>query len=169
MAFMPLKSATRGTQDGADWRKWRTSDPISTSQTWDQSAPMTTDDGVDLVVYAPLSERALTVQVKTNLRPKPAGGKGKLALDWWLPLDSPAQLVGIVNLERDQAWLFTRQEFFAQAQQRPQGRAHFYFYVDPDYAPADGSHERKFEPFSIKHQVPELFGITPSSPLGRQS
>ena len=130
---------------------------------------MTTDAGVDLVVYAPHSKRALTVQVKTNLRPKPAGGKGKLALDWWLPLDSPAELVGIVNLESDQAWLLTRQEFFDQAQQRPPGRVHFYFYVDPDYAPADGSHERKFEPFSIERRVTELFGNTPSSPLGSQS
>jgi hypothetical protein len=168
MAFMPLKSATtlRTAQIGASGVLLIQYRLLKHGI---ESAPMTTDAGVDLVVYAPLSERALTVQVKTNLRPKPAGGKGKLALDWWLPLDSPAQLVGIVNLERDQAWLFTRQEFFAQAQQRPQGRAHFYFYVDPDYAPADGSHERKFEPFSIERRVPELFGITPSSPLGRQS
>ena len=36
---------------------------------------MTTDAGIDLVVYAPNAERALTVQVKTCLKPKPAGGK----------------------------------------------------------------------------------------------
>jgi hypothetical protein len=40
------------------------------------SARLTTDAGIDLVVYAPGSAEATTVQVKTNLAPKPAGGKG---------------------------------------------------------------------------------------------
>ena len=40
---------------------------------------MTTDNGIDLVVYAPKPASALTVQVKACLKPKPAGGKGKLA------------------------------------------------------------------------------------------
>jgi hypothetical protein len=41
-----------------------------------ESAPMTTDAGIDLVVYSPKLKKAVTVQVKTCLRPKPAGGKG---------------------------------------------------------------------------------------------
>ncbi|MDP1748506.1 MAG: hypothetical protein Q8L22_03535, partial [Reyranella sp.] len=48
-----------------------------------ESAAMTTDDGIDLVAYAPGSGPQ-TVQVKSCLRAKPAGGKGRLALDWWL-------------------------------------------------------------------------------------
>lgn len=40
------------------------------------SAAMTTDDGIDLVAYSPRLHQALTIQVKTNLRPKPGGGKG---------------------------------------------------------------------------------------------
>ena len=66
------------------------------------SAPMTTDSGIDLVIYAPTPAAALTVQVKTCLRPKPAGGKGKLALDWFLPINCPAQLICLTNLESDQ-------------------------------------------------------------------
>ena len=93
---------------------------------------MTTDAGIDLVVYSPNSKKALTVQVKTCLRPKPAGGKGKPSLDWWLPDNSPAELVGLVNLEDDRAWLFTLKEFIDCAQQRPEGRAHLYFYVGSD-------------------------------------
>ena len=41
------------------------------------SAPMTTDAGIDLVAYAPGHQHAWTIQVKTNLRPKPSGGKGQ--------------------------------------------------------------------------------------------
>ena len=95
------------------------------------SAPMTTDDGIDLVVYAPqLKEKAVTVQVKTCLRPKPAGGRGKLGLDWWLRSDSPAEVVGLVNLDADSAWLFRHDEFVEKAQQKPEGRLHLYFYTD---------------------------------------
>jgi hypothetical protein len=39
-----------------------------------ESAPMTTDAGIDLVVYSPKLEKAVTVQVKTCLQPKAAGG-----------------------------------------------------------------------------------------------
>lgn len=59
-----------------------------------ESAPMTTDDGIDLVAYSPWLREALTVQVKTVLKRKPSGGRGRPTLDWWLRSDSPAQLVG---------------------------------------------------------------------------
>lgn len=55
-----------------------------------ESAPMSTDSGIDLVVYSPVSKQPNTVQVKTNLKPKPGGCKGKAGLDWWMPEDSPA-------------------------------------------------------------------------------
>ncbi len=47
-----------------------------------ESAPMTTDAGIDLVAYSAKSERAMTIQVKTCLKSKPSGGKGRPALDW---------------------------------------------------------------------------------------
>ena len=50
-----------------------------------ESAPMSTDTGIDLVAYSPATLQPVTIQVKTNLKPKPGGGKGKLALDWWVP------------------------------------------------------------------------------------
>ena len=43
-----------------------------------ESASMTTDAGIDLVAYAPRSREAVTIQVKANLQPKPAGGRGKM-------------------------------------------------------------------------------------------
>jgi len=57
-----------------------------------ESAPMSTDAGIDLVAYSPITKLPSTIQVKSNLKPKPGGGKGKVALDWWLSDDSPAAL-----------------------------------------------------------------------------
>ena len=54
------------------------------------SARLTTDAGIDLVVYAPVSAEATTVQVKSNLAPKPAGGKGQLSRSWDFPHACPA-------------------------------------------------------------------------------
>jgi hypothetical protein len=125
-----------------------------------ESAPMTTDAGIDLVVYAPRLEKAVTVQVKTCLKPKPAGGRGKLTLDWWLPESSPAEIVGLVNLADNRAWLFRHGEFVAKAQQKPEGRMHLYFYVDPNFPARDGCHENDFSPFLIEHRVVDMFGIS---------
>jgi hypothetical protein len=101
--------------------------------------------------------------VKTCLQPKPAGGTGKLQLDWRLPPGSPAELVGIVDLEHDRAWLFRKQEFESKAQQQTDDRLHLYFYVDPNYQARDGCHERDFEPFKVEHRMFDLFGIPESS------
>ncbi len=59
-----------------------------------ESAPMTTDDGIDLVVYSPWLKQALTVQVKTVRKRKPAGGRGKPTLDWRLR-SAPAPLADL--------------------------------------------------------------------------
>ncbi len=123
---------------------------------------MTTDSGVDLVVYAPSKDGAMTVQVKANQRSKPAGGKGELALDWWLDESSPAQLVALVDLQEDRVWLFRHRELADHyAQQHANGRMHFYFYVDPVYEPKkQRTHVREFADFEIDKRIEELFGTT---------
>jgi hypothetical protein len=127
-----------------------------------ESAPMTTDSGVDLVVYAPWRKLAVTIQVKSNLRPKPAGGKGRMALDWWLSEESPAELVALVDLDRQQIWLFRHKAFAEKAQQRSAGRLHFGFYVEPGISTGErGAHEQDVKPFLIENRISELFGSPP--------
>jgi hypothetical protein len=124
------------------------------------SAPMTTDDGIDLVAYAPGEQKAITIQVKTCLQPKPGGGKGRLALDWWLRSESPAQLVGLADLSSNSAWLFEHSDFAEAAQQKPEGRLHFYIYTDKDYRPKrDRCHVRDFDAHRVEAIAPILFGI----------
>ena len=78
---------------------------------------MTTDAGVDLVVYAPGDRSASTVQVKTNTGAKPAGGRGPLSRRWYFPDQCPAQLLAFIALDTDTAWLFTLKEAQELAQQ----------------------------------------------------
>ena len=127
-----------------------------------ESAPMSTDTGVDLVAYSPNLEKALTIQVKTNLRPKPGGGKGKFALDWWVDESVPADIVALVDLGAEAVWLFQRHECFELAQQKSSGRAHLYMYTDPSVRPKKTdrlSHMHEFERFKIANRVHETFAI----------
>jgi hypothetical protein len=73
--------------------------------------------------------------------------------------NSPAELISLVNLGHDRAWLFRKQEFESKAQQRTEDRLHLYFFVDLNYQARAGCHQRDFEPFTIEHRMSDLFGI----------
>lgn len=125
-----------------------------------ESAPMTTDTGIDLVAFSPRTQTAVTIQVKTNLKPKPGGGKGKLALDWWIPDDSSAQLFALTDLSTARVWLFRFAEVQEVAQQHPRGRYHLYMTIDPTLKP--NKQDRRafdydFERFRLEKRFHELF------------
>ena len=95
------------------------------------SARLTTDAGIDLVAFAVSRRTSIGIQVKTNLRPKPSGGKGPPHLDWWIPEESTADYFALVDLSRERIWLFTPQEISRLSQQHPKGRFHIFMAIDP--------------------------------------
>lgn len=100
------------------------------------SARLTTDSGIDLVMYVPGHQTAATVQVKAKLKPVPAGGKGKLLLSWPFPDDSKAQWLGCVDLSTDSVWMFPIETARELAQQKHAGGTRMlYFYTDETVAP----------------------------------
>jgi len=121
-----------------------------------ESAPLTTDTGIDLVAYSPRRSDAVTIQVKANLRPKPGGGRGKPALDWWVPDDSPAEILAFVDLSTNRVWLVTREEIGELAQQHASGRYHFVMATDPSAAERrDGKavHDYAFQRYLLENRV----------------
>lgn len=127
-----------------------------------ESAPMSTDSGIDLVVYASKMSGPMTIQVKANLKPKPSGGKGKSALDWWIPDQSPAQLVALVDLATQRVWLFEAHEIRFLAQQHSKGKHHIYMYTDPTTRPKRVdrlSHDYEFTKYLLDKCVHNIFGI----------
>lgn len=93
---------------------------------------MTTDTGIDLVAYSPDKKASFTIQVKANLAPKPGGGKGSAAIDWWVGEDCPAEWIAFADISTRQIWMLTREELDSAAQQRSNGKLHLYMYTDPD-------------------------------------
>lgn len=125
-----------------------------------ESAPMTTDAGIDLVAFSDRRREALTIQVKANERPKPSGGKGSLALDWWVPVGSPADVVAFVDLSSLRVWLMTMQELAKYAQQQSGGRYHFFMIVDPNYRPTKKdrlARVEEFESFLLERKAASIF------------
>ncbi len=96
------------------------------------SSLMTTDNGIDLVAFPPSRNTPMTIQVKTNLKPKPGGGKGKLALEWRMKRHPEVDFFALVNMEADEVWLFSYDEMVEYSQQKPnENLMQFYMYDDP--------------------------------------
>ena len=123
------------------------------------SAPMTTDAGVDLVAYSGVKGRSITLQVKTNMAPKPGGGRGALAVDWWVSEDCPAELYAFADLSSRRIWILTKQELASAAQQRSSGRLHLYMYTDPESGSIAYSRhgDDRFCEFLFENRVFSLF------------
>jgi hypothetical protein len=123
------------------------------------SARLTTDAGIDLVVYAPVSAEATTVQVKTNLAASPAGGTGQLSRGWNFAHACPAQLLALVALDSDRVWLFSMAEARDFAQQHsPKGIRKLYWFLEPPTGGAAGArHEGQMTEFLIENRAPQFF------------
>jgi hypothetical protein len=125
-----------------------------------ESAHLTTDSGIDLVAYSPNRKAAFTIQIKTNFQPKPGGGKGKAALDWWVPQGSPAELYAFVDASENRVWLFDRSELEQYAQQQSNGRFHLYMYTDLSVnrrKTSGASLVNEFEEFTLENRIRSLF------------
>lgn len=127
-----------------------------------ESAHLTTDSGIDLVAYSANSNTAITIQVKANLKPKPSGGKGKLALDWWITEESPADFLAIADLATNRVWILTLQEVAELAQQKSNGRYHVCMSTDPTSKPRKTgrlSFDFDYQKYLLQNRVHCLFNL----------
>ncbi|MDA8259333.1 MAG: hypothetical protein M0Z99_27465 [Betaproteobacteria bacterium] len=124
-----------------------------------ESAHLTTDAGIDLVAYSSQTCGAKTIQVKANFRPKPSGGRGRAALDWWVPVASPAELFALVDISTKSVWLFTKAELATHAQQESKGRFHLYMHTDENVKTRTNLSAlvSNFSSFLLEHRISQLF------------
>ena len=119
------------------------------------SARMTTDAGIDLVVYAPGNRSASTVQIKTNMSAKPEGGHGPLSRGWYFPDQCPAKLLAFVALDTDTARLFTLNEAQEHSER---GIRQLYWRLKPAPAgPESPRHEAQMVDYLLATKAAQLF------------
>ncbi len=123
------------------------------------SARLTTDAGLDMVVYVPARSMALTVQVKTKQKPTPGGGRGKLAIEWTFNPECGADLMAFVDLSSDSVWLFRMVEAEELAQQKLPSRHKLYWYTDMSVRRRAGVPlvQTEMEQFRLENRISELF------------
>ncbi len=101
-------------------------------------------EGVDLLVRLTKPRRQFSIFVVTNLQPKRAGGKGKEALDWWIPDSVNSDIIACVDLSELRIWLFEREELPKLAQQKTASKYHLYMYTEKEVA-LRGKQSMKFD------------------------
>ena len=72
-----------------------------------ESAPMTTDFGIDLIAFNTAKQQTVTIQVKTSTYHDP----NDKWLRWEILYDCPADYVALVDLDRNKFWLIKLDEF----------------------------------------------------------
>jgi hypothetical protein len=113
-------------------------------------------EGIDLVVNLRRPRREFSVFVVSNLQPKRAGGKGKEALDWWIPLSVDTDIVACVDLSQLRIWLFEHEELPRYAQQKTSTKYHLYMYTDKAVALRGAKNMKfdfEFETFRLENRV----------------
>ena len=113
------------------------------------SAPMTTDRGVDLVAIQSGTGRTASIQVKTA-RHRDGGSY----IVWAMPDECKAEYVAAVDLMRDLCWLFTKVEF-----ERLAGSHRWLWWYIPGHRPkrARSMPEEDFASFEIDAAISRLF------------
>jgi hypothetical protein len=113
-------------------------------------------EGIDLVVSLKKPRREFSIFVVSNLQPKRAGGKGKEALDWWIPVPIAADVIACVDLSELRVWLFERDELPRYAQQKTASKYHLYMYTDKAVAlrgKKSMKFDYEFEGFKLENRV----------------
>ena len=125
-----------------------------------ESAILSTDYGIDLVAFSKRLQCAKTIQVKANLKAKPAGGKGKLYLGWWANDNSAADVFAFVDLDFLRVWLIETRKLASIAQQHSNGRFQFFMSIDPKTKPRrDGKpiHDYQFSEHLFENSAHRIF------------
>jgi hypothetical protein len=113
-------------------------------------------EGIDLVVSLKKPRRMFSIFVVSNLQPKRAGGKGKEALDWWIPVSTAADVIACVDLSELRVWLFDRNELPRYAQQKTASKYHLYMYTDKAVAlrgKKSMKFDYEFEGFKLENRI----------------
>lgn len=125
------------------------------------SARLTTDSGIDLVMYVPGSREAHTIQVKATSTHYPYGA-GTPAQLWWLfPVTSKAGWLAMVDLPRDSAWLFRTQDAVNLASCDRQGNATMTWYLQDNPRRRTSGFEPEFDEYRLRTVIATLLGGQP--------
>ena len=120
-----------------------------------ESAPMTTDYGVDLVAFHAAKRKTVTIQVKTSTHRGTVEDKWVI---WEIPEDCPADFVAAVDLERDKLWLFPTDKFKAEAAHSAKTKLRLWWNLPGFEAKRSKRREEMFRNYEMEAGIAREFG-----------
>ena len=121
-----------------------------------ESAPLTTDSGVDLVAYSPNGKRPITIQVKTSSHLGPENDKWLL---WQIKKECPADYIAAVDLERNMFWFIKTEEFMKIASNAAKGQKRLWWSLPGFESKVQKMKEQQFKHYEMDIAVPKAFSI----------
>ena len=103
-----------------------------------ESAPMTTDYGIDLIAFRDAKHNPITIQVKTSSHHGPDNDKW---LEFWVSDKCPAEYIVAVDLERNKCWVFSFKNFKDQGTKS--GEGYRLWWSLPDFESVTSRHKEK--------------------------
>lgn len=121
------------------------------------SAPLTTDQGVDLVAYSSVENRKpVTIQVKASTQ---HGGTGGKYLTWQVKKDCPAEYIAVVDLTRRKLWLIKTEKFNSEAKLTSEGKYKLQWCIRGSKFRGLNKKEEDFGDYEMDTAIPKVFGI----------
>ena len=125
-----------------------------------ESAPMTTDYGIDLVAISPRSDKTFLIQVKTTMKEKPAGGKVGAKKELSFPphkRNSCAQYLALVYPPENKIWILTKEELESVDCQKNGKNYHVVIWREPRPNSNNNRSEEYFERYSFDNAINKYF------------
>ena len=119
-----------------------------------ESAPLTTDAGIDLVAYPGIGGKPLTIQVKTSSHLGPVNDKWLL---WQLPEDCPADYIAAVDLIRNKFWFIKTEVFKHIARPVANGQLRLWWSLPGYESKGSKRKEVDFKEYEMEVIVPKVF------------
>ena len=100
------------------------------------------------------------VLVRTNRRPKPAGGTGPPRLAWDVPNDATADVIAFADLSTSRVWLMRREELATIAHQHSRSAHKFVLVTQPGWrsAPHERIRDDQHEELPFERRASTLLG-----------
>lgn len=122
-----------------------------------ESAPLTTDVGVDLVAYSCIGKNPVTIQVKTSSQH--GRDDGDLWLEWQIPEGCPADYIAAVDLDRSIFWLIETNEFNNKAIRTSRGKKRLWWSLPGFECRRTRLKEEQFVDYEMDAAIPKIFGL----------
>ena len=121
-----------------------------------ESAPLTTDFGVDLVAFRVDNKKPISIQVKTCTY----RDKNDKWVEWWVSNNCPADYIALVDLERDKCWIFKFDDEYKRLSSKS-GEGHRLWWSLPGYESERSIHkEEQFRGYGLDSIIPKGFGLS---------